>query len=674
MNDILNAILPALLELFTLHHLSMLILGVVIGLIVGILPGMGGIAGLSLVLPFTFGMDPGAALAMMIGLLAPLQTADSLPAILMAIPGSAGGQTTVLDGFPMAQRGEAARALSAALVASMLGGVFGALVLTFAVFGAKPIILSMGFGELMMITIFALVVVGTLTGHSILKGLAMCGLGLLCGAIGSAPATGEFRMNFDSIYFGDGLKLILIGLGLFALPEVIDLLRRHVTISKTGELGKGWLDGVEDTIRNRWLVLRTSALGAVIGMLPGLGSSAAEWITYGHVVQTSKDKSQFGKGDVRSVIGVEASNNAVTGGSLVPTLLFAIPGSGSMAVLLGGFVVIGIQPGPSMISTHLDITFTIIWSLAIANILGAGACFFLATPMARLTTVNYALIAPVMVAILFFGAYQATQTWFDLLTLVGLAFVGTYMKRFGWPRPALLIGFVLSNALESAVYRSVQVYGWSFAQRPIVIVITILMVVSLVTTWWTRPRGSAESDEAMVGASEVISVRGAKTTKQVPPLSRRLPQILFTGALLTFAAVFCYQSSRLTFLGKLFPLIVGTMTIVLLLIVLALQFFSTREVSIFRDQEHSEHANFSNVYFLLWFGGALAAIALFGFSLGMSAFIFAFTTVMVGRNLVRNALLAVGPLIWFGIMAEMLNLHYPEGLLQQFVTMPRWLG
>jgi putative tricarboxylic transport membrane protein len=676
MTEIVDIVLPALFNLFTLTHLSMLLLGVFMGLVFGILPGLGGVAGLSLILPFTFGMEPSAALAMMIGLLAPLNTSDVLPAVLMGIPGSAGGQTTVLDGFPMAKRGEAARALSAAFSASMVGGVFGALVLSFAVFGAKPIILSMGFGELMMITVFALTMVGTLTGKSAIKGVAACGLGLLLGTIGGAPATGESRMTFESAYLIEGIPLIILGLGLFAFPEVIDLLRRHVTISQTGKLGTGWLDGLRDMIRHRWLVLRTSMLGAIIGMLPGLGSSAAEWITYGHVVQTSKDKSQFGKGDVRSVIGVEGANNAVTGGALVPTLLFGIPGSGSMALLLGGFVMIGIQPGPSMVSTNLDVTFTIIWSLAIANIVGAGACFLMSNSFARITTVPYALVAPVMIAILFFAAFQATRHWNDLIALVVIGMIGIYMKRFGWARPALLIGFVLSDALEASVYRAMQVYGWSFLQRPIVIIIVILTIVSVVAAWRTRPRVTSETADLMSGASEVIGVRyDMASARAAPPLVDRIPQVLFSVGLLAFVGLVIYENYSLSYLGGIFPLISGFVCLALIAIVIAFQIFSSKERTVMSDEEYSDPpTGRSNLYFLAWFAGALAAMALVGFNPAIAVFIFAFATVVAGRPLWRNALLAIVPVVVFGIMAHVLNLYYPTGLLERLVTLPQWLG
>ncbi len=227
----MEAMLEALLQMLTLSHLLYLTLGTMLGLLVGVLPGLGGTAGLSLLLPFVFGMDASHALAMMIGMLAPTTTSDTFPSVLMGIPGTSGSQATVVDGFPMAKRGEGARALGAAFTASLFGGVFGAVVLTGAVYIAKPLILAVGFGEQMMLIFLALTMVGMLTGFNALRGLATCGVGLMVGMIGYAPATAESRMTFGSIYLDDGIPIVIVGLGMFAMPEIIELLRRHVVWS-----------------------------------------------------------------------------------------------------------------------------------------------------------------------------------------------------------------------------------------------------------------------------------------------------------------------------------------------------------------------------------------------------------------------------------------------------------
>ncbi|MDD9926719.1 MAG: tripartite tricarboxylate transporter permease, partial [Rhodospirillaceae bacterium] len=213
-------LIDALTQLFSPVHLSFLLLGTTLGLLIGVLPGLGGVAGLSLLLPFVFDMDPSHALAMMIGLLAPTTTSDTFPSVLMGIPGTSASQATVVDGFPLAKRGEGARALGAAFSASLFGGLFGALVLTGAIFAARPIILAMGFGEQMMLIMLALSMIGMLTGNHALKGLATCVIGLIIGMVGYEPH-GAFRLSgipgvYESAYLSDGIKIVIIGLGMFA--------------------------------------------------------------------------------------------------------------------------------------------------------------------------------------------------------------------------------------------------------------------------------------------------------------------------------------------------------------------------------------------------------------------------------------------------------------------------
>ena len=194
-----------------------------------------------------------------------------------------------------------------------------------------------------MLGVLGLSMVGVLSGDNLYKGFIACGVGLLLGAIGAAPATGEWRVTFGSYYLFDGVKLVIVGLGIFAVPEIVDLLVKNRTIATTSALGKGWKQGIKDTWLYKWIIIRCAPLGAIIGAIPGLGGSVVDWIAYGHVVQTSKDKNQFGKGDIRGVIAPESANNAKEGGGLVPTLLFGIPGSGSMAVFLGGLTILGLR-------------------------------------------------------------------------------------------------------------------------------------------------------------------------------------------------------------------------------------------------------------------------------------------------------------------------------------------
>ncbi|MEX2451305.1 MAG: tripartite tricarboxylate transporter permease [Rhodospirillales bacterium] len=638
------------------EHLLFLIVGVAVGLAVGILPGLGGIAGLSLVLPFLFGIEPGPALAMMIGLTSVTATSDTFPSVLMGIPGTSASQATVLDGFPLSQKGEAARALSAAFTASLFGGLFGALVLTGAIFVAKPIILAIGFGEQLMLVVLGITMVGMLTGESPAKGFASCCFGLLLGAIGEAFTTGQMRLGMGSIYLTDGLPLVLVGLGMFAVPEIVDLIRRNRTISESGKLGVGWLDGFKDAIRHKWIILRCSGIGCLVGALPGLGGSVVDWIAYGHIVQTSSDKSQFGKGDIRGVIAPESANNAKEGGALIPTLLFGIPGSGSMALLLGGLIVIGVEPGPNFVRNSPDLAFVIIWSIGLANVFGAGACLILAQPIAKLTTIRYSLIAPFMFCIIFFAAFQASNDWGDIIGLMIVGTLGIYMKRFGWSRPALLIGFVLSDRLELLIYQTHQAYGIGFLTRPIALFLFVLVLISAFIAFRSKHHGPAPETEP----------------KHAP--GNALPQVAFLAAVALIPIFAIYDSLERVFSMSLYPITIGLITFIPLTFIAYRLFFARDAHVVLYDAEKSIEPdapkNLSAVHYILWLVGLVAGAALIGFVFAVAVFLFVFLMIKA-RTTVLAA--AFGALVFVGLLAllgHFLVLEYPMGLLQDYVPMP----
>ena len=431
--DAMPALGSAWIQILQPLVLGYLVIGVVMGLAIGVFPGLGGIAGLSLLLPFMFGMDPMLGLALMIGMIAVIPTSDTFASVLMGIPGSSASQATVLDGFPMAERGQAARALSAAFASSLFGGLLGAAFLTVFILVARPVVLLFKSPELLMVSIFGLSMVGILAGRIALKGVVAAGLGLLIGTVGEGPFNGELRMSsYDFPYLTDGLKLVIVGLGIFAIPEIVALLRQDKAISDRSDLGKGWLIGVQDWWKNKWLSMRCSLIGVMVGVIPGLGGSVVDWIAYGHTVQSSKEKPKFGDGDVRGVIGPESSNNAKEGGGLVPTLLFGIPGSGSMAVFIGALALLGngIDVGPSLLETNLDFTYSIVWLLAVANVVGTLLCIGLSGTIAKLTNIRFTLLAPFIFMIISFAAFQSGQNLMDLVALFAIGLLGILMRRF----------------------------------------------------------------------------------------------------------------------------------------------------------------------------------------------------------------------------------------------------
>ena len=648
----LDVIGSALVNVLSGTHLLYMLLGVAVGLIVGILPGLGGIAGMSILLPFIYGMDTISALALLIGLLAVVPTGDTFTSILMGIPGSAASQATILDGFPMAKRGEAARALSAAFFSSMVGGIFGALVLTGFILVARPVILAFSSAELFMLTVLGLGMVGVLSGSSFIKGLLSCGLGLLMGMVGAAPATGEWRLALGVEYLVDGLPLVVVALGIFAIPEIIDLLRRNTAIAEVATLGRGWLRGIRDTLREWGIVLRCSGIGCLIGAMPGLGGAVADWMAYGHAVQIAKDKSQFGRGDVRGVLAPESANNAVAGGALIPTLLFGIPGSGSTAIFLGGLVLLGIQPGIMLVETQLDLVYTIIWTLAIANIVGAGLCFAVSPFVARLTTLPYVYVAPFMLMIIFFAAYQATTDWGDILALLAIGVLGLYMRRFGWPRPPLIIGFVLAEGAENYLYQAIQFHGWAWLARPGVLIIAAITVASM----WAGARfGRSAIDEG----GESGRVRDTR------------PQLLFALFMVAAFAYAVWDLLRWSFLTQAFPLAIAITALAGALLVVAIIFRGPGANAVIFDTEAEAKPGMASMgHYFAWLAGLLAVSALAGFVIGLAVFFAAFLHFKARAPVGRSAILTASAVLFLSAMSYIFVLDFPRGLLQQVVEMP----
>ncbi|MPZ60981.1 MAG: hypothetical protein GEU93_06740 [Propionibacteriales bacterium] len=458
-------------------RLLWLALGVLVGLCVGLLPGLGGTVGMAILLPFVFGMDPYSGIALLIGMAAVVHTADTFPSVLLGVPGSSGSQATIMDGYPLAQKGDAARALGAAFFVSMVGGIIGAASL-FALIGlARPLILALGPPELFMCAILGLSMVGVLARGAAAAGVLATLLGVMVGLIGLAPQVGQYRYTFEEPYLFDGIPIAVMALGLFALPEMVDLVAADRSISRVSKLAGSRLTGIRDAIRNRWLVVRTSVLGTAMGIIPGVGGSVVDWIAYGVTRQTVKDNSQFGKGDIRGVIGPESANNAKEAGALVPTLLFGIPGSGTTAMLLGGLVLLGVQAGPAMVRDRLDVTLAIVWSLALANILGTAACFLLAGYVAKLSLIPAKKLVPFLLVIMTVAAYQATRHWGDILAFLAVGLVGWVMKQVGWPRAPMLIGYVLAPSAERYLHLSMSLHGFDWLLRPLVIVLGLLVLV-----------------------------------------------------------------------------------------------------------------------------------------------------------------------------------------------------
>ena len=651
----------AFFQLFELTHLLFLFGGTLLGLVVGILPGLGGTSGLALVLPFVYSLEPSYALAMMIGVLAPTTTSDTFPAVLMGIPGTAGSQATVMDGFPLSKKGMAARALSAAFCSSLMGGVFGALILSISIYYAIPIIMAFGFGEQFLLIILALLMVGALTGENFIKGVTACILGLIIGSIGSAPITGDLRFTFGTLYLVEGVPIVIVGLGLFALPEIVGLLDSKGAIAKALKNEEGWFRGIKDVFKNWFLVLRCSSIGCIVGALPGLGGTVVDWIAYSHLKQTSKDTSNIGKGDIRGVIAPESANNAKEGGALIPTLLFGIPGSGNKVLLLGGFILIGIEPGLEMVTTHLDLTYLMIWSLAIANILGAGLCIGFASHISKLTLVRYYILAPVMIVLIFFATFNINRDWYDFIGLLGFGLIGITFKAFGWSRPALLIGFFLSTKVELLSYQTQAVYGLTFLTRPVSIILIVLCFGTILLLLRQKFKQSYTSSA----------------------LKNKKNQIYYVLILLVLPLLMISLISSLDYRASLYPISLCVVSILLLTIIFFVKIIDYNNhhllkysfVKLVNMNIYEQNSGFNNQFFYyLSFIGYLIMNYIVGFPIASVIFINAFIIFHDKRDYKISIIISFALLVILWFLSSMLTLQFPNGLIGLLIDMPWWLG
>jgi TctA family transporter len=497
----LDVFFESLLTLFRWPTLGLMLLGVAIGFVVGILPGLGGSVTLALMLPFVFRMDsPIDAFAFLLGMHAVVATTGDITSVLFAVPGEGTAAATILDGHPMTQRGEAGRALGAVLFSSLVGAVIGAAALALSVPVIRPVVLAFGPPEFLMLTVLGLSFVVALSRQAMLKGFIMAGFGFLVAMVGLDSQMGVPRYTLGQLYLWEGINLVPVVIGLFAVPEVLALMMTRTTVAREqiGHLA-GAFQGVKDTFIHWWLTLRCSLIGVFIGIVPGMGGGVAQWVAYAHAQQTSPDPDKFGKGAIEGVLAAGSVNNSREGGDLIPTVAFGIPGSSAMAILLGAFLITGLQPGPDMLTTRLDVTFSMVWVLVLSNIIAVTVCFLFLQQLASMTQIKASMLVPFLVLFIAMGAYTAHNSFGDLILMLVFGAVGWAAVRWDWPRPPLLLALVLGEITERNLFLSTQLYGLQWLTFPIplaLLVITILGVAwpalgPRLTRLWRRERAKA---------------------------------------------------------------------------------------------------------------------------------------------------------------------------------------
>jgi TctA family transporter len=548
----LNAIMHGLVLALSWPAIGLLFVAVPIGMLFGAIPGLGGNLGLALMIPFVFGMTPASGFAFLLGMHSVVHTGGALPAIMFGTPGTGPSAAAVPDGYALTKQGQAARAMGAALGASFFGGVVGDLFLAALIPAVRPIVLAFGPSELFMVAILGITMIAAVSRGSLLKGLMAGALGLALSTIGLDPQTGVSRLTFGQLWLWNGIDLVTMVVGVFGLAEVIELGLHRSTIASLGSDGsdssavyslRGVLQGLDDVRRHWWLSMRCGLIGAFVALIPGIGGDAASWICYGHAGQTSKHPEKFGKGTIEGVIAPESANHAKEGGSLIPTVAFGIPGSSGMAILLGAFIILGLQPGPMMLVKHLDVVWAMVWILGLANIVAVFVFLGASGLIARLAFLRATLIVPFVLVFIALGSFLSQSAWQSMIVSLGAGALGYAMKKFGYPRAPLIIGLILGKLAETNLALSLQLWGWAFPFRPLTMLFLCLALVSVAAHLWTQRRaGHALEASGRPAANWAVLLSGSLTAA-------------FAGYLV---AAFGYQG-----LAQLMPFAVGIPGVVL---------------------------------------------------------------------------------------------------------------
>jgi putative tricarboxylic transport membrane protein len=483
---ITEGLVSGLGQSLSLGVLPWLVSGSVFGLIIGIIPGLGGHFAMAMVVTFLYSMEPAAGLAFLLSAHATVSQGGGLTAILFSTPGTGQNAATLFDGPPMRDNGQGGVAVGAAMTACFFGATFGAVILALLIPVLRKVVLFFGPPEVVMMAFLALTFVAVLGKEDIVRSLIAALAGMLLAMIGLDNVTNTFRFTMGLESLQDGLELVPVILGLFAVAEMFDLWRTGGSLARGNhgmlsfrETQRQIFEGALIVCRKWHLVLRCSAIGTAIGLVPGLGSSAAAFVAYGHAKQTSKTRESFGQGNVEGVIGPESANDAVEGGALASTIAFGIPGSSSMAILLSGLFILGLQTGTQMLNNHLDIVFVMIFTIIFSNLIGTVLGFFVVNPLSRATAIRAELMVPALTVVICTGAFASDRAVFDIGVAIVFGILGYLMKVLNYSRAALLIGFVLGFAVEKNLYLSLLLKGPFFFLQPLPATIGLIMLAFL---------------------------------------------------------------------------------------------------------------------------------------------------------------------------------------------------
>ena len=463
-----------------------LLSGTGFGFLAGILPGIGGRVGIILLFPLAALWDPATAAIFLFSMHSVVHTATSIPAIAYGLPSTGSDVATVLDGYPLAKMGRAGEALGASLSASALGGVLGACAFAAAIPIARPLITSFGPPEFFLLALLGLTMVSVLSRKGLFQGLAVGALGLLASMVGLDVETAQSRFTFGSLALLDGLDITAIVAGLFVVPEMLAVWKsddqdkhRRAVRTTIRDVFRGALV----TFRHVRVVLQSTLYGIGIGLMPGLGSSVAVWLSYAAAAKHTKSEIPFGQGAIAGVIAPEAANNSKEGGAMVPTLFFGIPGSSSMAIMLAALSLVGVQVGPNLLTEDVSISIALAVTVVVANLIAIPVFFLVVPAIVRLSAINRDAMVPFAIAASVTAALIFDPSGMMIVQLAIASVLGIMLKRADWPRAPFILGFVMGPIAEVSFIQTAAIWGWSAFTRPFTLLFAILLIVGLVRSF-----------------------------------------------------------------------------------------------------------------------------------------------------------------------------------------------
>jgi putative tricarboxylic transport membrane protein len=513
----------------------LLLVGTMIGTVVGAIPGLGGAILLTLLLPFIYNMPIVPALALLLGAHTGIYFSGSITAILFNTPGAPESAATTFDGYAMTEAGQPARALGISATATTIGGWIGVILLMVLIPFMDKLTTLFRPSEFLALAVLAIVLIGQMRARSVTKGLISGGLGLMVSFVGYDPITGIQRFTGGIISLYNGFNVTAVALGLFAFAEMFRLFAAPSRAAaggssmrlRGGQPGSRVRDGIRDVASHKWLTFRSAVLGTVLGIIPGVGGVAANFVSYGQAAKISRHPERFGTGIPEGIIAPESSSISKEAGNLLPTVALGVPGGVGMAVLMSGFSILGMVPGPQMLTQHQDAVWAMAIVIGISSLLASLMGLGMAPGLARLARLPSRTLVPFVLALGFLGVYAATEEISQTVAVFAFGIVGWAMVRFGYSVPAAMIGFLLGKVVEDNLYLVRQLQGWLALERPLTALMVAIILLSLFSPLFKRlpirgRRGGTIRPTPQQNSTDAAEPAAVRTTDDTDAAERTL--------------------------------------------------------------------------------------------------------------------------------------------------------